>query len=286
MTSNTIDPARIRTVIFDADGVLIHGKTPHPGAIELLDWLRGTGRRVFVLTNNSSTARSKYAARMRRMGFRLHRSEIITSGYLTALHFVECQQTRPFPQFAAKKPHIFVVGGDGIPAEFAALGVSATLTRSIRDPRVPQFVIAGIDRTMTYWKIAHAQQAIVKHGALFIATNQDPTFPTENGFLPGAGTIVAAIATAVGRQPDIVVGKPHPLAMKITLDTAGCDASEVVMVGDRLDTDIQVARQAGVFAVLVLSGVTTRAHLRKLQNPAQRPDRVIHDVDGLRRVLA
>ena len=133
--------------------------------------------------------------------------------------------------------------------------------------------------------MSHAQQAIVKHGALFIATNQDPTFPTEDGFLPGAGTIVAAISTAVGRKPDIVVGKPHPLAMKITLETAGCDASEVVMVGDRLDTDIQVGRQAGVFSVLVLSGVTTRTHLRKLRNPAQRPDRVLDDVTGLRHLL-
>jgi phosphoglycolate/pyridoxal phosphate phosphatase family enzyme len=273
-------------VIFDADGVLIHGKTPHPGAIELLDWIRGTGRRVFVLTNNSSTARSKYAARMCAMGFHLHRGEIITSGYLTARHFMECQRTRPFPQFAVRDPHIFVVGGDGIPAEFKMVGVPATLTRSIRDTRKPQFVIAGIDRTMTYWKIAHAQQAIVKHGALFIATNQDPTFPTEDGFLPGAGTIVAAIATAAGRPPDIVVGKPHPLAMKITLETAGCDASEVIMVGDRLDTDIQVGRQASVFSVLVLSGVTTRSHLRRLKNAAQQPDRVIEDVNGLRRLLA
>ncbi len=283
---NDFDARRIRTVIFDADGVLIHGKSPHPGASELLDWLREGGRRIFVLTNNSSTARGKYASRLRRMGLQIHRSEIITSGYLTARHFVECQRTRPFPQFAVRVPHIFVVGGDGIPAEFKALGVRATLTRSIHDPRTPHFVIAGIDRTLTYAKIARAQRAILKHEALFIATNQDPTFPTEDGVQPGAGTIVAAISTAVGRRPDIVVGKPHPLAMQITLETAGCDASEVLMVGDRLDTDIQVSREAGVFAVLVLSGVTTRRQLRDLKNPMQRPDHVLGDVVELRRFLS
>ena len=123
-------------------------------------------------------------------------------------------------------------------------------------------------------------------GALFIATNQDPTFPVENGFQPGAGTIVAAIATAAGRPPDIVVGKPHPLAMQITLETAACEASEVLIVGDRLDTDIQVGRQAGVFSVLVLSGVTSRSRLKCVTDPMQRPDRTLQDVTGLRRLLA
>jgi HAD superfamily hydrolase (TIGR01450 family) len=139
---------------------------------------------------------------------------------------------------------------------------------------------------MTYAKIARAQRAIMAEGALFIATNQDPTFPVENGFQPGAGTIVAAISTAVSRPPDIVVGKPHPLAMQITLETAGCKPSEVLMVGDRLDTDIQVGRQAGVYSVLVLSGVTSRARLKAVHDPMQKPDCVINDVTGLRRMLA
>ncbi len=219
------------------------------------------------------------------MGFHIHRNEIITSGYLTALYFKECQRTQPWPQFAARVPHIFVVGGDGIPAEFNAVGVRATLTRSIVDTRKPDFVIAGIDRTMTYAKIARAQRAIMTEGALFIATNQDPTFPVEDGFQPGAGTIVAAISTAAGKPPDIVVGKPHALAMQITLEAAQCKPSEVIMVGDRLDTDIQVGRQAGVFSVLVLSGVTTRARLKAVKNPMQKPDYVLKDVNGLRRFL-
>src|SRR2546425_10521164 len=111
--ARAFDPSRIRAVIFDADGVLIHGKTPQPGAIELLDWVRASGRRLFVLTNNSSTARGKYAARLRHMGFRISASEIITSGYLTARYFIECQRSRPWPQFAVRRPHIFVVGGEG-----------------------------------------------------------------------------------------------------------------------------------------------------------------------------
>lgn len=282
MVQKPLDPARIKAVIFDADGVLIHGQTPHPGAIELIDCLRQSGRQIYVLTNNSANARKKVAARFRRMGFHIDGSEIITSGYLTARYFGECQKTRPFRQFSVRNPHIFVVGGSGIPAEFRAVGIRATLTRDVRDPRTPQFVIAGIDRSVTYAKIARAQRAISVEGALFIATNRDPTFPVENGFQPGAGTIVAAIATAVGRTPDIVVGKPHPLAMKMTLDAAQCRPSQVVMVGDRLDTDIQVGRRAGVYSVLVLSGVTTRAQLRSIRDPMQRPDRVLPDVRGLR----
>jgi phosphoglycolate/pyridoxal phosphate phosphatase family enzyme len=282
LAGKSIDPKRVRAVIFDADGVLIHGRTPHPGAIELLNWIRESGRKIYVLTNNSSTARGKYAVRLRRMGFQIDRSEIITSGYLTAMHFTDCQRTRPFPQFALQRPHIFVVGGDGIAAEFRTVGVPATLTRSIHDARKPQFVIAGIDRSLTYAKIARAQRAILAEGALFIATNRDPTFPVESGLEPGAGTIVAAIATAVGRPPDIVVGKPHPLAMTITLRAAGCTASQVLMVGDRVDTDIEVGRRAGVYSILVLSGVTTREKLRAVRDPMQRPDCVLSDVTDLR----
>ncbi len=280
-----LDASKIRTLIFDADGVLIHGKTPHPGAVDLVDWVRCSGRRLFVLTNNSSTARGKYAARLRRMGFHIHRSEIITSGYLTARYFQQCQSKPLFPQFRVREPHVFVVGGAGIPEEFRAVGVRATLTRSPRDPRKPQFVIAGIDRGLTYKKLARAQRAIMADGALFIATNQDPTFPVEDGFQPGAGTIVAAISTAVGRQPDIVVGKPQPLAMKIALDAAGCTPREVLIVGDRLDTDIQCGRQAGVFSVLVMSGATTRNQLRSVRDPMQKPDHVLKDVTGIRRLL-
>ena len=280
-----LDPEKIRAVIFDADGVLIHGNTPHPGAIQVLDWVRGTGRKVFVLTNNSSTARSVFAAKWRRAGFHIDKSEIITSGYLTARYFAECQRTRSWPQFRAVRPHIFVVGGHGIQLEFQAVGTRATLTRSVHDPRTPRFVIAGIDRKLTYAKIARAQRAICEDGALFIATNQDPTFPTENGFQPGAGTIISAISTATGRPPDIIVGKPNPLAMEITLAVAGCSPSEVLIVGDRLDTDIRVGRQAGVYSILVLSGVTTRKQLRTTQSPLDQPDCVIKDVTQLRRFV-
>jgi phosphoglycolate/pyridoxal phosphate phosphatase family enzyme len=280
-----LDASRIRTVVFDADGVLIHGRTPQPGAIELVDWVRSSGRQVFVLTNNSSTARGKYAARLCGMGFHIDRREIITSGYLTACYFQESQRSRSRPEFAVRRPHIFVVGGDGIPSEFRTVGVDATLTRDPRDPRPAQFVIAGIDRTLTYKKVARAQRAILREGAMFIATNQDPTFPTEDGLLPGAGTIVAAIATAVGRPPDVVIGKPQPLAMKMTLGAARCGPDEMLIVGDRLDTDIRTGRQAGVFSVLVLSGVTSRAQLRRVTDPMSQPDAVMADVTRLRTLL-
>ncbi len=265
--------------------MLIHGKTPQPGAPELLDWVRRSGRRVYVLTNNSSTARTRYARRLCRMGFRVDPAEIVTSGYLTARYFSECQRSRPWPQFALRRPHVFVVGGEGILTEFAAVGVRATLTRSVADPRKPHFVIAGIDRRLTYAKIARAQRAIMAEGALFIATNQDPQFPTERGLEPGAGAIVAAIATAAGKPPEIVVGKPHPLAMRVMLDTARCSAREVLMVGDRLDTDIRAGREAGIYSILVLSGVTTRMQLETVQDPLMTPDAVLADVTGVRRML-
>ena len=281
-----LEPKKIRAVFLDADGVLVHGNTPHPGAIELLDWVRSTGRQLYVLTNNSSVARSVYAARWRRKGFHIQTCEIITSAYVTARYFARCLGNPPRAEFRVRCPHIFVVGGPGIAAEFQALGVRATLTRSVLDPRRPNFVIAGIDRRLNYAKIARAQRAIRDQGAMFIATNQDPTYPTENGFLPGAGVVVAAIATAAERQPDVVVGKPYPLTMEIALATAGCSASQALMVGDRLDTDIRMGKQARVFSVLVLTGATTSEQLGRQGNWASKPDRVLGDVSELRALLS
>ena len=275
------DPARIRVVVFDADGVLVHGSTLHPEGRPSWEAVRATGRRTFLLTNNSMRSRTAYARRWARMGFPLQRAEIVTSGYLAALYL----KRRLADRSADVVPHIFIVGGSGIGAEFRAVKLPATWTRDPGDPRTADFVVVGLDKQVTYRKLARALRAILYDGATFLATNRDATFPTEHGLMPGAGSIVAAIATSAGREPEAVMGKPEPRALELIAETAGCSVSELLVVGDRLETDILCARRAGAWAVLVLSGVTSRQQLGGTTDPEMTPHFVLDHVGQLPELL-
>jgi HAD superfamily hydrolase (TIGR01450 family) len=120
-------------------------------------------------------------------------------------------------------------------------------------PEDATWVVAGIDRDVTYAKLAQALRALVG-GARILATNEDATFPTADGLVPGAGAIVGALR-GMGFAAQHVVGKPSPVAFEVALDLLGLPANRVLMIGDRLDTDIAGAQAAGLDSALVLSGV-------------------------------
>jgi 4-nitrophenyl phosphatase len=147
----------------------------------------------------------------------------------------------------------------------------------------PQAVVVGLDRGFDYGRLAIAS-ACIRAGALFFATNRDPVFPTEYGFVPGAGSIVAAVEVASGVAA-ISVGKPGPLLLEVAADAAGLPLDEAVVIGDSLQTDIPAAHAAGVASVLLLTGVTTIEHLDDLPE-AQHPTAVARDAGELRTVLA
>ena len=138
------------------------------------------------------------------------------------------------------------------------------------------YVVIGIDRKFTYDKLRFAHAAITRGHAQFVATNRDATFPMEDGEIPGGGSLVAALATATGREP-VTIGKPETHAYEAILHAAGVTALESVMVGDRLDTDILVGRRAGARTLLVLTGVTSAVQAENAP-PEQRPDLVIGDL--------
>jgi 4-nitrophenyl phosphatase len=136
--------------------------------------------------------------------------------------------------------------------------------------------VVGLDRAFTYEKLAAAHAAI-RAGARFIATNSDATLPTENGLVPGCGSIVAAIETSTSTRP-VLIGKPQPLMLQVAAEHMGVDAADTVMIGDRLDTDILAGSRAGMLTVLVLTGVSTREEI-----PAAEawPDLVFTDLNAL-----
>ena len=181
---------------------------------------------------------------------------------------------------------VLAVGADGLAAELAEAGydvivphdaVPAAYDGAPLD-RPVDAVVVGLDREITYRRIAAAVTA-VRQGARFIATNADARYPTPAGFLPGAGSVVAAIATAAGVEP-LVIGKPSPAMFLSILEASGVAPDEALVVGDNPDADIVAARRSGMRSVLVLTGVTDAAAAAELDGD-RRPDAVLPSIADL-----
>ena len=255
-----------KAFIFDMDGVLYRGKLPLPGVQDIFNALTVRGIPFLLATNNSMATPKSYVERMAGMGVTITPDEVQTSATATR-DFLKDE----LPAEAAILP----VGMPAL-AEQLSDGTSFRILGEEDDPAEADAVVVGLDLTFTYDKLRGATAAIAQ-GARFVATNADATLPNEGGFQPGAGSIVAAIATASGVQP-IVVGKPEPLMMQKGVEQLGVDTEHTVMVGDRLDTDIAAGHRAGLMTALVLTGVAKR---EDLANAAVLPDYVFADLPAL-----
>ena len=271
--ASSADPFAAATVyVFDLDGVLYLGSTPIAHAAESVRRLQAAGKRVFFLTNNSAQTRADYQAKLAHVnGLAVEESAIFTSAYATALYL---------KQRGAEGKTAFVIGQAGLAAELqGSAGLVPVTKPDSVDPRDIDYVVVGIDRQFSYDKLRFAHAAITRGHAQFIATNRDTTLPTEDGEVPGGGSLVAALAAAAGREP-LNMGKPEPHGYEAILAAAGVTAAESVMVGDRLDTDIAVGRRAGAHTLLVLTGVTSAAEAQAAP-PEWRPDKIIGDLREL-----
>ena len=223
--------------IFDLDGTLFRGEEPIPGAVEAVARCRASGTRVRYLTNNSSQTRDTFTAKLRRLGFEAHDEEVYSSAIGTAA----------FLRDSGLKT-AFVVGERGLSETLNSAGIAT-------ESSAYESVVAGICKTFSYDLLNSSMQHI-RSGAKFVATNTDPTYPMEEGkFIPGAGSIVAAIQTCAEAAP-FVVGKPNPYLINLILRDAGVQAAECLVIGDRLDTDIEAGSRAGSDTMLVLTGAT------------------------------
>lgn len=251
---------RYQLFILDLDGVLYRGSEPIRDAVQTVQRLQSSGKPVFYLTNNSGLTREQYAERLRTMGVAAEPSHFMTSAWATTQYVLS--------QYDRAK--VFVVGEPGLQSE---LRNSEIQTIENPDEQSVDCVIVGIDRSFSYERLRQAQWAILD-GAAFIATNSDSTYPAENDrLLPGAGTIVAAIQTATGVEP-FVVGKPNTWMLELLLQRNGHSPQEALLIGDRLDTDIAIAKRAGVPSALVLTGISTLDDLQTAPSE-QQPDYVL-----------
>ena len=212
--------------IIDLDGVVWKGKEIIWENVEALKKLEG--KKVFM--TNKATSRWEIAKKLKALGLE---GDVVTSAYIAAQYLKD------------KVESAFALGPFGLYEELALAGVHPTDSEELAEA-----VVVGMDKFVTYDKIAIAAK-LVREGKPFVATNADKVYPTERGLMPGAGSVVEAIRVAGGRDP-IVVGKPS----KIAFEVASGGEREVVVIGDKMETDMKMAIENGVRGVLVLTGVT------------------------------
>jgi glycerol-1-phosphatase len=233
--------------VLDLDGVVWSGDEPIPGAPETVRSLRDAGKRIAFVTNNSSQLPETYAKKLASMGAGGDSSEIVTSADATARLLAE-----QVPGLRGRTA--FVIGGPGLFEKMREVGLYLL---DVDEGAEASLIVVGIDTSLTYEKLRAATLAI-RAGATFVASNDDPTYPTPDGQVPGAGAIVAAIRTATGVDP-LVAGKPQPQIMELARDRVG--GAPALVIGDRVTTDILAARAIGWPAALVLTGATGIADL-------------------------
>jgi NagD protein len=246
-----VSDREIHSWLMDMDGVLVHEERAIPGADRFLAALRERGRPFLVLTNNSIYTRRDLAARLRTSGLSVPEEAIWTSALATA-RFLEDQR----PGGSA-----FAIGEAGLTTALHEAGYTLT-------ERDPDYVLLGETRTYSFEHITRAIRLILG-GARFIATNPDPTGPAPGGPLPATGSVAALISRATGVAP-YYVGKPNPLMMRSALNAIEAHSETTAMIGDRMDTDVVSGLEAGLEAILVLTGVTTRADAERFPYRASR----------------
>jgi NagD protein len=249
----------IRSWLMDMDGVLVREEHAIPGAAEFLTRLQELGTPFLVLTNNSMYTRRDLTARLRRTGIQIPEEAIWTSALATA-GFLNDQR----PGGSA-----FVVGEAGLTTALHQQGYTLT-------DNDPDYVVLGETRTYSFERITRAIR-LVAGGARFIATNPDNIGPTPDGPLPATGSVAALVSRATGVDP-YYVGKPNPLMMRSALNAIDAHSETTAMIGDRMDTDVVSGLEAGLEAILVLTGVTSRA---EAERHPYRPSRIVDSVADL-----
>ena len=265
----SIDLTNIEALILDIDGVLYEGNRALPGAVELLAHLVQNETPHVLLTNNTTRTLDQHVVKLAALGMPISPESIVTAARVTALVLAG---------EAAAGARCMVIGEAGLVEALELAGFQLTLN-GYSDV---DYVVVGMDRKFTYAKLHEAQQAILA-GATFIATNRDATYPIEGNVIPGGGSIVAAVATAAEKEP-LLIGKPSAEAGKLITHAAGVEPHEALMVGDRLETDIEMGRRAGLLTCLVLTGISTRQEAEALP-PESQPHWIVDTIQQIPDIL-
>jgi glycerol-1-phosphatase len=255
---------RYDVLLADLDGTLYAGPDAVPGAVEAVTNAAARGVRTVYVTNNASRRPADVAAHLAELGFPAETEDVATSSQAAAAMLAS--------QLPAGSP-VLIVGTDALAAEITGVGLGV-----VREAGGAVAVVQGHSPD-TGWRILAEATVALRAGATWVACNLDPTLPTERGPLPGNGSMVGVLRTASGREPQ-VAGKPAPALLQAAVERTG--ARSALVIGDRLDTDIEGGRAAGLATLMVLTGVSDAAELLAAP-PRRRPDLVAADLADLTR---
>lgn len=251
------------TWLFDCDGVLWRGDHLIDGATEVLEILRRRNKKVVFVTNNATKSRKKYKTKFDQLGIEAHVDEIYGSAYAAAVYLSSIIKI-------PKNKKVYVIGQNGLEEELRGEGIQYiggtdpadntlepfNLSNFTIDPDVAA-VVCGLDTQINYTKLSKAFQYLTRNpGCHFIATNEDSTFPSAAGLLPGAGAISAPLRYALGKSP-VCTGKPASTMLDCVKAKVHFDPERTIMVGDRLNTDILFGQNGGLTTLLVFTGITS-----------------------------
>ncbi len=252
----------IRALILDMDGVLWKGQETIGDLPSIFERLRSRGIQIILATNNATRTPEQYVEKLAGFGVNIESWRVINSAKATAF-----RMKIDFPDGGP----VYVIGEEGLVNALAAQGFV-----SEQPEANPIAVVAAMDRHLTYDKLRRAT-LFIRRGIPFYGTNPDRTFPTPEGLIPGAGSILAALEAATSIHP-MIAGKPSPDMYRMALDLLKVEPAQALAVGDRLDTDILGGQRAGCRTGLVLSGVTTPEDLLTWE---PKPDYIAGDLSQL-----
>lgn len=249
--------------LFDIDGTLAVDDTLYEGSKELIDYIESIGGRAFYITNNSVKSRKDYVEKFKRWGIQTDESQFMTASYATCRYLEKNY----------KDQKIFVMGTPSFMEEVRSYGLAVTE----QPEKDVDCVVVGFDRTLSYEKVETACELLFCPAVDFIGTNPDLRCPTAFGFVPDCGGICAMLTAAVGRTP-LYIGKPSAKIVTLCTKQVNAKPEEVLVVGDRLYTDIACGINAGVETALVCTG---EAKEEDLADTAFLPDYTFENIEKL-----
>ncbi|MCK2001976.1 TIGR01457 family HAD-type hydrolase [[Brevibacterium] frigoritolerans] len=243
--------------LIDLDGTMYRGTEQIAEAAGFINDLRKRDIPYLFVTNNSSRTPAQVADKLRSIGISTQDDQVFTTSMATANYIAEQK----------KGASVYVVGEEGIIEALKEKGMKLVEEH-------PDYLVMGIDRGVNYEKLSKACLA-VRNGAVFISTNGDIAIPTEQGLLPGNGSLTSVVSVSTQVQP-IFIGKPESVIVEQALRVLGVPKEETIMVGDNYDTDILAGINAGIDTLLVHTGVTTKERLKQYK---EQPTHVVDTLD-------
>ncbi|MDD3473284.1 MAG: HAD-IIA family hydrolase [Syntrophaceae bacterium] len=253
---------RYKAILADLDGTINRGSILLPGVHEIYSKLSQLGVKWYFLSNNATLLAEGLCEKIRKWGLSVDPWQVVNSASVLIREI----------ETVHREIRIMVIGEKCLSQGCSRAGAILT-----EDPKQTEAVVVALDRDFSYAKMRRAHKAI-QAGSKFWATNLDVTFPDEENFSPGAGSVVAAIATAAGVQPERIFGKPFPDMAEMALAQSSLERFECLLIGDRLDTDMLCAKNANMDFALVLSGATTS---EMLSESSHKPEYVFSGVSDL-----